>query len=210
MSPRKAYDQDIVLLNPLNKLVYLRALLDTQCKGGNVISNRVVQEYGLSSLVLTDLELPEFVDASGNLMQACGAIDLTWRWYLEGTRNYTCRFYVLPDSDHLDVVFGAEFISRNKLLLVNKPRMLILVEKKKIDSSKWPLVQIPPISGFHVGLTWPLAHLAYFFHLEVRNDIAIAENNRKRQQAELKKHREKQKDGQQSGGGKKKGPSDPK
>lgn len=209
MSPRKAYDQDIVLLNPSNSWVHLRALLDTQCKGGNVVSNRVVQEYGLSSLVLTDLELPVFVDASGNLMQACGAIDLIWRWYPEGTRNYKCRFYVLPNSDHLDVVFGAEFIRLNKLLIVNKPRMLILVEKNKIDSSKWPLVQILPTSGFHVGLTWPLAHLTYFFHLEVRNDIAIAENNRKRQQAELKKLREKQKGGQQSGGGKKQGQSNP-
>lgn len=170
----------------------------------------MVQEYGLSSLVLTDLELPVFVDASGNLMQACGAIDLTWRWYPEGTRNYTCRFYVLPDSDHLDVVFGAEFVRLNKLLLVNKPRMLILVEKKKIDSSKWPLIQILPITGFHVGGTWPLTHLTHFFPLGVRDDIAIAEHNQKRQQAELKKLREKQKGGQQSGGGKKQGQSNPK
>lgn len=88
-------------------------------------------------MVLTDLQLPNVVDASGRLVRACGAIDLTWMWHPQGTRANKCRFYVLSESsDHLDVIFGVEFLESQDLVQVNESVMLPLIQDKKTKERK--------------------------------------------------------------------------
>lgn len=121
-------------------VVYATALLDTQCHRGNWISNRLVQRLGMASLISTSFEPLNMVDASGRPVNASGVIDLNWRWYPNGTRNYESQFYVLPNSDHLDVIFGVEYIEAENLLHVNESAMLPLVEDNRLDRGTMALI----------------------------------------------------------------------
>ncbi|KAK0721754.1 hypothetical protein B0T26DRAFT_673542 [Lasiosphaeria miniovina] len=105
---------DIKLLDENETWVHATALLDTQCQVGNWISKRLVR------------------DASGRLIQACGLITLAWKWHdPRGIRVHECQFYVFPESPHLDVLFGAQYIVSGDLLRVNESAILPFVEHKK-------------------------------------------------------------------------------
>lgn len=98
---------------------------------GNWISHRLVQHLGKLSLISTDFIPPGVVEASGRPVSACGVIDLEWKWHPKATRTHVCQFYVLPQSDYLDVVFGVEYIESERLILVNESAFVTLVEHKK-------------------------------------------------------------------------------
>ncbi|KAK1764166.1 hypothetical protein QBC33DRAFT_548251 [Phialemonium atrogriseum] len=127
------FNRFIEFAAPAGKLVHVTALLDTQCHRGNWISKRLVQRLGMASLICPSFESLNMVDANGRPVSAGGVITLTWRWFPKGTRSYESQFYVLPNSDHLDVIFGVEYIEAENLLHVNESAMLPLVEDNRLD-----------------------------------------------------------------------------
>ncbi|KAK0716147.1 hypothetical protein B0H67DRAFT_554516 [Lasiosphaeris hirsuta] len=125
------FNRGIKLLDADESWVYATALLDTQCQIGNWISNRLVERLGMMHLISTPPHLPQACDASGRLIQARGVIDLPWKWHdPRGIRVHECQFYIFPNSTHLDVVFGVEYIVAEDLLRVNESAILPLVEHK--------------------------------------------------------------------------------
>lgn len=134
------FNRGIKLLDAAEEWVHVTALLDTQCQVGNWISKRLVQRLGMASLVSTSFEPPNIVDASGRPVSACGVINLNWTWYPGGTRNHECQFYVLANADHLDVIFGVEYIVSENLLQVNESAILPLLEHKKLKRGTMALI----------------------------------------------------------------------
>jgi len=90
----------------------------------------------MSALVTTDFEPPEVIDANGRPVHACGVVDLTWQWHPRGTRIYECPFYVLPDSEYLDVLFGVDSIVSMNLIQANPSAIVTLVEHKKLKEGE--------------------------------------------------------------------------
>lgn len=88
------------------------------------------------SLISAQFTPPEVVDASGRRVSASGVIELEWKWHPRGTRNHVCQFYVFPQSDYLDVVFGVEYIESENLILVNEAAFVTLVEHKKSNEGE--------------------------------------------------------------------------
>ncbi|KAJ3555624.1 hypothetical protein NPX13_g10320 [Xylaria arbuscula] len=125
------FNREIRILSTTNEWMLATALLDTQCCEGNWISRRLVERLERSSSISTEFEPPEIIEASGRPVKHCGVVKLEWKWFPRGTRVHEDRFYVVPSSDHLDVVFGAEFIVSEKLLEVNEMAFLPLVRDKK-------------------------------------------------------------------------------
>ncbi|KAI1457861.1 hypothetical protein F4805DRAFT_474762 [Annulohypoxylon moriforme] len=125
------FNREVKILTTGNEWILATALLDTQCHAGNWISRRLVDRLGKLSLISTNFVSPQVVEVSGRPVSACGVIDLDWKWHPNGTRNHTCQFHVLPDSDHLDVLFGVEYIISESLLQVNELALAPLVEYKK-------------------------------------------------------------------------------
>lgn len=107
------------------------ALLDTQCHVGNWISHRLVQRLGKISSISTEFVPPKVVEASGRPVTACGVINLDLKWHPQATRNHVCPFYVFPHSDHIDVLFGVEYIASEGLLQVNELALAPLVKHKE-------------------------------------------------------------------------------
>jgi len=97
---------------------------------------RLVQRLGKSAQLSTDLAPPDVVEASGRPVIACGIVDLTWQWHPRGTRIYESAFYVLPDSDHIDVLFGVDAIVAMNLVQANQSIIAPLVEHKKLNKGK--------------------------------------------------------------------------
>ena len=95
-----------------------------------------MQRLGKVSSICTNFVAPKVVDASGKPVKACGVIKLDWKWHPKATRNHVCQFYVLPDSDHLDVLFGVDYIISEKLLQVNELALAPLVEYKKLKKGE--------------------------------------------------------------------------
>ncbi len=114
------------------KWVHATALLDTQCHLGNWISRRLVQRLGKLSSISTGFAPPEIVEASGRPIRACGVINLEWGWHPRRCRVHECQFYILPNSSHLDVLFGVEYITSENLLIVNESAIAPLLEHKKL------------------------------------------------------------------------------
>ncbi len=138
------FTRDIRIMAANGTWIDATALLDTQCQVGNWISRRLVKSLGKVSSVSSKFTPPEIVDASGQPIQACGKIELNWKWYPRGTRTHTCQFYVFPDSKHLDVLFGIDFIVSENLLRVNESVMLPLVVHKKLKKgslSSFPRIE---------------------------------------------------------------------
>ncbi|KAI1411524.1 hypothetical protein F5Y13DRAFT_165166 [Hypoxylon sp. FL1857] len=107
------------------------ALLDTQCHKGNWISHRLVKRLGMLSLISTEFVSPKLFEASGAIVRASGVVNLNWKWHPQSTRIHSGQFYVLPHSDHLDVLFGVEYIKSERLLQVNELALIPLVQHKK-------------------------------------------------------------------------------
>ncbi|KAI0421656.1 hypothetical protein F5X98DRAFT_329002 [Xylaria grammica] len=131
LSPRAMFNRDIEILSAKNEWEVATALLDTQCWVGDWVSLRLVERLGMLSSISTEFVPPGVVDANGRSVTPCGVVNLKWKWHPQGTRVHVCQFYVLPSSDHLDVVFGAEYIESKGLLQVNEQAFLILVPHKK-------------------------------------------------------------------------------
>ena len=131
---RLTFNRDIKLLDVKEDWVHAVVLLDTQCQRGNWISRRLVERLGMSALVSTDFESFDMVQASGMSLRGSGVVNITWRWRTQqATRNYECPFYVFPESDHLDAVFGVEYIVSQNLVAVNELIMLPLIPHTKIN-----------------------------------------------------------------------------
>jgi len=125
------FNRGIKLLAENESWVHATALLDTQCQVGNWISNRLVERLGKTHLISTPPHLPQVLDASGRLIRPRGIINLTWKWHdPRGLRNHDCQFYIFPESAHLDMVFGVEYIVAEGLVCVNESAILPLVEHK--------------------------------------------------------------------------------
>lgn len=77
---------------------------------------------------------PSLQAANGGYITAQGQISLEWKRQ-QGIQFYETKFYVFPpDAINFDVILGAEYISENKLLTVNKRAMLPLLESNKNPS----------------------------------------------------------------------------
>ena len=143
---KATFNRDIKIMGSDDEWVLATALLDTQCHTGNWISKRLVQRLGKLSSISFDFVPPHIVDASGRLVLACGVIDLRWRWHPHGCRFHECQFYILPDSSHLDILFGVQYIVSENLVFVNESAMVPLVQHKKAKKSK----SISASIGLHV------------------------------------------------------------
>lgn len=133
----RSFIWDILLFDANSRWKVARALLDSQCQVGNWISRRLVVRLGLSHLISTDFDPFEMIEASGRLLQACGVIALDWMLKCpKATCIHHCRFYVFPNSDHIDVIFGAEYLVSNSMVLVNPAGMLTLVEHKRASKAE--------------------------------------------------------------------------
>lgn len=104
------------------------ALLDSQCRAGNWISKRLVQRLGKGGEISQDYTTPNLQDVNGHDVEPCGTISLEWWWHPQGIRVYECDFYVFANSDHLDVVLGAQCIFRERLLEAPKNQLAVLTE----------------------------------------------------------------------------------
>ena len=134
---RLTFNRDIKLLDAKEDWVHAVVLLDTQCQRGNWISRRLVERLGMSALVPTDFESFDMVQASGRSLRANGVVNITRRRRTQqATINYECPFYVFPESDHLDGVFGVEHIVSQNLVVVNESLMLPLIQHTKINVGK--------------------------------------------------------------------------
>ncbi|KAI1124035.1 hypothetical protein F5Y10DRAFT_250548 [Nemania abortiva] len=130
------FNRDIKILSNEKEWIVATALLDTQCHVGNWVSHRLVERLGKLSSISTEFVPPEVIEASGGPVSACGVVDLDWKWHPQATRNHVCRFYVFPSSDHLDVLFGVEYIVSERLLQVNELALTPLVKEDKSKGGK--------------------------------------------------------------------------
>ena len=114
------------------------ALLDTQCQNGNWISKRLVERLGRSNEISEVKEKPHVQDASGREMVVCGTITLPWKWSNKATRWHEGHFFVMASSDHLDVLFGVEYIVSENLVSFNSSSITPLTEHKKLKPGESP------------------------------------------------------------------------
>lgn len=139
-----------MLLGQGDEWVSATALLDTQCQFGNWISRRLVQELGKLKDILPAYIPPAIFDANGNTVPAAGVISLTWRWqHRRVTRTSRCEFYVLAESDHIDVIFGQDYIASHNLLRINEYAFLPMVQHKKFTkgtSNRRSKTQVSPLT----------------------------------------------------------------
>jgi hypothetical protein len=108
------------------------ALLDTQCHTGNWISRRLVERLGKLPELHQDFVPPELKDASGKYVEVSGEVTLDWKWSPKGTRVHQCKFFVFPRSEHLDVIFGVEYIVAEGLITIEEGVMVPLTAHKKM------------------------------------------------------------------------------
>lgn len=119
---------------------------------GNWISHRLVERLGKQSLISKEFTPPEVVEVSGGPVNACGVIDLEWKWLPKGTRNHVGQFYVLPQSSHLDVVFGSDYIESEKLIQVIESAFVTLWKHNNVTGES---------ALFFQSQVSPLHHISY-------------------------------------------------
>ena len=124
--------------------MYATALLDTQCQSGNWISRRLVEQLGKESSISPNFKGMDLRDVNGRDVVPSGVINLHWKWHPRGTRTHQCIFYVFSttESDHLDVLFGVEYIVKEGLITVNESVMAPLTQHKKLTKGKQDLLYI--------------------------------------------------------------------
>jgi len=96
-----------------------------------------VDRLGKGEDISEEFHPPIVRDVSGHEVASCGTISLEWMWGPEGTKVFDCKFFVFTNSDHLDVIFGVEYIIAQGL--IDTPRDVIapLTPHKKQDTSKY-------------------------------------------------------------------------
>jgi len=95
-----------------------------------------VERLRKSNEILPNVDPPTLCDASGHYITPGGVITLDWNWCPNGIRVHQCDFLVFPESDHLDIIFGVEYIIAENLLTVNESCFLPLTPHEKGNSSK--------------------------------------------------------------------------
>ncbi|KAG4443098.1 hypothetical protein IFR05_001424 [Cadophora sp. M221] len=85
------------------------ALLDTGCLHGNWISTRKVRELKMGQKIEKDSPAPVMLAVNGEKVPSLGSITLDWKVTNVGTRIFTTSFFLVK-ADHLDVIFGAQFL----------------------------------------------------------------------------------------------------
>ena len=132
----QVFNRDIQIANHKCKYILASALLDTQCQRGNWISRRLVERLGRQHEISQDYNPPDVLDANGHPVVACGIISLQWKWSPRGTRVHECSFLVFSESDHLDVIFGAEYLESKGLVFVNESAMTPMTAHNKTTTGK--------------------------------------------------------------------------
>ena len=99
-----------------------------------------MEELERTNEIVVDGNCSNLIDGSGNCITSHGSILLDWKWDRGGAILKQFRFFILPpESDHLDVVLGAEFIKSEKLFSINEGAFLPLVKhRKETDGSATP------------------------------------------------------------------------
>ncbi|KAG4443099.1 hypothetical protein IFR05_001425 [Cadophora sp. M221] len=108
------------------------ALLDTGCLYGNWVSTRKVRELGLEYKIKEDPRAPIMLAVNGEEVHCEGAITLKWKVTNVGTRFFSTSFF-LVDADHIDIIFGAEFLYNNGVIeiSINKNALAPFVRHNK-------------------------------------------------------------------------------
>lgn len=121
------------------------ALFDTGAEGVNWVSKELVTQLGLELDIwecASSKKTPGLLDASGNAIRASQSIELSWKWLSNDRYGHqkwrTSNFYILPPrSDHIQVLFGTDYIREHKLVQFNEPAPLApLTANQALTSSK--------------------------------------------------------------------------
>lgn len=81
--------------------------------------------------------LPIMRCACGQLLPTSGAINLYWRIHPNGTKVFCTLYYVVPGSDHLDLVVGEKTLDREGLVIPNPSPIITLTQHEREKKSKW-------------------------------------------------------------------------
>lgn len=65
---------------------------------------------------------------------------------------HRCDFYVFPESDHLDIIFGAEYIAAEDLVTVPVCSFSPLTQHRKDTDGNFTLSSLPKEPTFSDGL----------------------------------------------------------
>jgi len=110
--------------------VHAVAMLDTGCKIGNWISDRLARTLQTPIEPIIDGR-PRVKIANGHSLTATGRVTIHFRRQ-DGHRFHECQLYVFPHvSDHLDVIFGLQYIVQEDILFENEYACLPLVPDRR-------------------------------------------------------------------------------
>lgn len=102
-------------------------LLDTQATGQNWISNRLITKLGMENQVTRDCVCQNAYGFTGERIECEGTIQFRWI-LLDGTTVHDpVTFHVSTTPLEIDMIFGAPYISKNRLLSSNQKRFLLFV-----------------------------------------------------------------------------------
>jgi hypothetical protein len=85
---------------------------------------------GKASSVSQEFESPGVVDANGSAVAAAGVIELAWKRYPDGNRYHHCRFFVFATIEQFELLIGAHYIVKEKLMSINDAMVPLLLHKK--------------------------------------------------------------------------------
>jgi hypothetical protein len=104
--------------------VIAAAALDTQCQLGNWISERLVEELGMTRNIRKDLYPAQVFTATGEEVESAGTIDLIWKLAFNESRVFRSKFFILGGGQHLDVILGQDTITKEGLVSLKLRRFL--------------------------------------------------------------------------------------
>jgi hypothetical protein len=104
--------------------VIAAAALDTQCQLGNWISERLVDELGMTNIIRKDSNPAQVLTATGEGVESSGTIDLIWKLAPNEGRVFRSTFFILSGAQHLDVILGQDTISKEGFLSLNLRKLL--------------------------------------------------------------------------------------
>jgi hypothetical protein len=142
----------------VRKWTQMRAVLDTGCHPGDLVTLEVVQRLGIKKIsTLTEQDNHVFQTISGETLRVRGTVNLTWRGVPKGrilnlTRDFKSQFLVIEVDDYdtlpFQIVIGKETLWKRGILqspvLMTKPAQgrhtNVLPPKplKEKDSKKQP------------------------------------------------------------------------
>ena len=132
-----------------------------------------MERLGKTSQILPLVSPPTLCDASGRLVTPSGVITLDWRWSPNGTKIHQCDFFIFPEAEHLDVVFGVDFIQARKLLTPIESNFLPLVVHKKETAGTSSLAYLPLRKVSDVGSADEKANRARLEEKQRREKAAL-------------------------------------